>query len=90
MSNDCPICFEPCVIPCVSIHKDSAAVCRQAVCEDCIIKADKCPICNLEKTNYMIMAQNINFSADVKCPKCDWEGTACAYMCTHVLSHRGN
>ncbi len=85
--TSCTICLEKCIVPCMVIHESDHAVCRYFYCEECICKLSLCPTCRGPMKNYMVCAWKINFEANVDCLKCNWNGTALNYYCTHSQEH---
>ena len=73
--DTCGICLEECVVPCRTIHEDDKVVCRQVFCEECLIKSNRCPMCNNNKKNYMILPWLMDFDKVIQCRNCDWSGT---------------
>ena len=103
MNEECAICLEKLLIPCITIHVDliyikqkvhNLPVCRSKMCESCLVKSlnlnGKCPICNLPANDYMILPWLIVFDENIKCPNCDWKGTVIDYYCVHTFEHNYN
>lgn len=89
----CPICLEKPIVPTLSIHdetgysKQARPVCRTAICEECIYKLQKCPMCNLPMRGYLILPWRIPFDESVQCRQCEWAGRYQEYLTSHTFVH---